>query len=451
MPTPRSAVFLALLVAGCVLVVTPAAAAAASATPTRTHATRGEPSPVPRIDEDGDLVTDLDLRSEQVAPGVTYETFRRIEGAEQVQVSILRADLSLPGVRAGLLYPGTVASRKPLSALATQAGAVGGINGDFFDIGRSNAPYGLAIDDGELLKSPDNIRPSAGVTTEGRGVLGVPSFQGSVSLPGAQFRLDGVNRYSLPPDGVGLYTSRWGRSRNQPAEGGGPVTSVVVRGGLVESVVAGSRSAPVPTDGFELLGRGSAAGRLAALTPGSAVSSSLRAQLSPAPEAPLDLALGGFVFLVRDGVIVAPDQLNPFYPRAAVGFGVGGRTMVLVTIDGRQGRSTGLTETRDFAQLVRDVGAVDALHLDGGGSTTMVLRRPGQSSAQVVNSPSDGAEVTGIGGIERPVPNGVGIFVDPGPAPVVPEVPAAPLLPAAGAAVLLSVVAVARRRLGRHT
>jgi len=85
--------------------------------------------------------------------------------------------------------------------------------------------------------------------------------------------------------------------------------------------------------------------------------------------------------------------------------------------------TTGMNRTNDFAKLLLDLGAVEALHLDGGGSATMVARPPGAGSVRVVNATSDGGEGVSGGprqGIERTVPNGIGIFYDAGgnPGPI---------------------------------
>ncbi|MDD8025367.1 MAG: phosphodiester glycosidase family protein, partial [Acidobacteriota bacterium] len=70
------------------------------------------------------------------------------------------------------------------------------------------------------------------------------------------------------------------------------------------------------------------------------------------------------------------------HPRTAIGVRADG-TIVLAAVDGRQpGLSVGMT-IPELAGLMVDLGCVDALNLDGGGSTTMVVK------GEVVNSPSD--------------------------------------------------------------
>jgi exopolysaccharide biosynthesis protein len=52
--------------------------------------------------------------------------------------------------------------------------------------------------------------------------------------------------------------------------------------------------------------------------------------------------------------------------------------------------------------MMRKLGADDALNLDGGGSSTLVAREPGEQDVTVQNVPSDGSQ--------RRVANGIGFF-----------------------------------------
>ncbi|MBN6055611.1 phosphodiester glycosidase family protein, partial [Nonomuraea sp. RK-328] len=93
------------------------------------------------------------------------------------------------------------------------------------------------------------------------------------------------------------------------------------------------------------------------------------------------------------------------HPRTAVGFSADGRKMYLLTVDGRQADSRGVT-LNELAAMMAELGAANALNLDGGGSSTMLAREPGQADVQVENSPSDGGE--------RHVPNGLALFAPEG-------------------------------------
>ena len=117
-------------------------------------------------------------------------------------------------------------------------------------------------------------------------------------------------------------------------------------------------------------------------------------------------AVGGRPRLLRAGVIPAGvDSGGTFatsrHPRTAVGIARDGKRVILVTVDGRQKPySDGMT-LREIAELLRALGADEALNLDGGGSTAMVVANAAGVPV-VVNRPSDA-------GGERPVGNALAI------------------------------------------
>ena len=89
------------------------------------------------------------------------------------------------------------------------------------------------------------------------------------------------------------------------------------------------------------------------------------------------------------------------HPRTAVGVSADGKTLIFLTIDGRQpAHSVGVT-LPEMADLMLELGAHDALALDGGGSTSFWLRRP--DGSVLTNQPSDGHW--------RPVANHLGVWV----------------------------------------
>jgi exopolysaccharide biosynthesis protein len=112
---------------------------------------------------------------------------------------------------------------------------------------------------------------------------------------------------------------------------------------------------------------------------------------------PFRFAVGGFPIL-RDGQPLAGLNTTTAAIRTAAGVSQDGRCLYLMALDGT---SLGLT-IQDLALTVRDFGAAQAVNLDGGGSSTLVARDPGQSRVAVRDHPS--------GGAERPVPNGIGVF-----------------------------------------
>jgi hypothetical protein len=103
--------------------------------------------------------------------------------------------------------------------------------------------------------------------------------------------------------------------------------------------------------------------------------------------------------VVRESPVIVHDGAR--HPRTAVGLSADRHTLVLVVVDGR-GENSGGATTRELGEILRSLGAAEALKLDGGGSSTLFLAGRG-----VVNSPSDGhprAVATHLGIVLRPAP-----------------------------------------------
>ncbi len=97
--------------------------------------------------------------------------------------------------------------------------------------------------------------------------------------------------------------------------------------------------------------------------------------------------VGGHPMILRDGEVVSNTSslCTARHPRTAAGISRDRQTLYLMVVDGRTSSSIGMTCAEE-AVFLRELGAYDALNLDGGGSSTMWVRGTG-----VVNSPSDGS------------------------------------------------------------
>ena len=115
------------------------------------------------------------------------------------------------------------------------------------------------------------------------------------------------------------------------------------------------------------------------------------------------MAVTGGAIILKDGAI--PPKFSHDspgrHPRTAIGSSKDGKQVIMVTVDGRQQKSLGMTLT-ELAKLMLELGAHNAINLDGGGSTTMATRKPGTDIIDIVNSPSDG--------MARRIANAVGVF-----------------------------------------
>lgn len=326
-----------------------------------------------------------------VAPGVTLSSFDWYEPGGWIRGDALAVDLTKAKV--GYVDPGTVARAAPLSQQTPRA--VAAINGDFFDINNSNAPQGVGIKDGRLRKSGQGR--AVGIDAAGVGSVMETFFEGTLN---GTHKLTQLNNAKIDVDGIGVFNPLWGTySRARAVQGATNTAEVIVRDDIVDSI---GEPSDRPVQGYALVGRDKGADVLKALRPGDKLTVDYQSRTSDGSRPAT--AIGGRHLLVENGRNVAP--ADPLHPRTAVGFSADGRKMVMLTVDGRQGAYLPGLDLRDLADAMIELGAHNALNLDGGGSSTMLAREPGTTELKVVNTPSDGGE--------RPVPNGLALYAPEG-------------------------------------
>ncbi|MFF4897931.1 phosphodiester glycosidase family protein [Streptomyces sp. NPDC001068] len=336
-----------------------------------------------------------------VAPGIVLTSFDTFGRTGWTRVHVLNADLGNESVGVDLIAD-KVSEARPLTQTTNAQHAVAAVNGDYFDITETFAAEGPEIQDGRLRKGTNQHATVAAIGADRVARLADLVLTGTVTVAGTKRPLAALNSASVPADGIAVYTPLWGTADRTLIQDAGPFTELVVKGGTVNTVNDRITATPVPDGGMIVLGRGAAAAQLASAKPGDTVSVAFAPQ-TDAPAA-LTMALGSGAVLVRNGAAVdfPPNTGNDaLKPRTAIAWLDGGHRLLLVAVDGSANFSAGLSFD-DMARLLVRLGATEAFMLDGGGSTEIVARHPGDAGVSVVNTPSDGNE--------RPVPNGVGLF-----------------------------------------
>ncbi|GHE02785.1 phosphodiester glycosidase family protein [Streptomyces alanosinicus] len=366
-----------------------------------------------------------------IAPGVSYRQFDVKAGAGTTHAHLVTVDLADKRVRVDLLHPDAVAARDTVSRMADAAGAVAGVNGDFFNITETQHPgveatgagVGPAIAGGQVLKAAvpngqrfgpslppgTNTQDVFGVGTDRRARLDRLSLVGSVTTPEGGLPLRGLNQYALPENSVGAFTSTWGSASRMrsvcgtDAQRSAPCSTdtyeVRVQGGRVASAADAPGGGSIPADTTVLVGREEGARQLRKLSVGDKVTVTHRLAAASS-HVPYAFAIGGFPVLENGAPLSGLDNVTSAV-RTAVGFADGGRHLLILALDGAAAYRTGMTVAEEAATM-RALGASDAFNLDGGGSSELVTRDAGASTVTVRNHPSSGAE--------RPVANGIGVF-----------------------------------------
>lgn len=333
-------------------------------------------------------------------------------------VTVISADLQNPNVKLDVMVGsganGKVTEKANVLQMAQSTGAAAGVNGDFFDMKISEpSPLGPQIAGGMLQTTPTvglEGMYAFGITKDNKPIIETFTSQGSVvAANGQKYKVSGLNRVvSTLGNAIYMYDSSWGAAKR--ARDATPHTEVLVVGGIVQSIHAGSRyEGEIPEGGYILSAGGEGAKFIADHV---RIGDPISASVSLVPVNPnltysendLKMLIGGHTMLVIDGVPAAytrdVSSINGNTARTAVGFTQDRRYVYLVTADDAAG-SVGPTLS-DFQRLLIQLGVWRAVNLDGGGSTTVVSRPLGEFEAQLANTPKEG--------VMRRVVNGIGVY-----------------------------------------
>ena len=336
-------------------------------------------------------------RQADPAPGVRYYTFDDpAHLGPDAPISARAVEIRPEGTRLDLeLGKDGVQGRDTVTSMARRRGAVAAVNAGFF--GTNGDPSGIFKINGLLIS--DYATPRGAVAFSRAD--GPPLLFDRVT---ARARLR-AGRADVPIGGIDtkrggrdvvLYTPRYGATTR--TEGAGTEWTLEGKPLRVTRITTTTASAPSPSNipraGYVLSASGTIPQVLARLTRGAAVSLSFNyvPALGTAASAwrDADDIVGGAGLLLWRGKAIddwTPERLQSTFvtsrhPRTILGRDRDGDTW-LVVIDGRQpGHSAGMT-LPELTVFARRLGFVDALNLDGGGSSTMVVK------GEVVNRPSD--------------------------------------------------------------
>ena len=340
---------------------------------------------------------------------VVYELNRKVTTAGFLDVHILRIPLNDPYITiAPVESHRELGRRETVFNLLTEAGAIAGTNADFFGMtGTHSLAFGPVIANNQLMSITESynrnhnefaaffldagnipmlryIRPRIWFTINGIEVM----------------RVNAINKVHAIDRPVII--TRNGMTNTAPLnERFAGLTKVVVDNDYVVAITG--LPVNVPENGFVIVMNSDHFnnyrpdfwfGQLAHYS----VFSDLGHDLSQ-----IQAAVGGGGLILQHGMIVndGATAIPGRHPRTALGFTPDLQHLILMTVDGR-GHSIGATH-EEMAQLLLRHGATEAMHLDGGGSSTMVAQTGGRnSSLQVVNRVSDGSQ--------RAVMNAIGVF-----------------------------------------
>ncbi len=329
-----------------------------------------------------DLFKEYEQKSEQdIKPGIKYTSWLRSQPYGPIKANILRIDPKAGFALKPVLSNGAVQGLETLASMSAGARAAAAVNGSYF--APNGEVIGLLKVNGEIVSTSSIQRTALGVFPDGRLAFALVTWQGYVECTDGRVQLNGVNR-SRGDDELILYTGYYGPSTGTNQYG---AEYVIGPDGRVTAVGRGNTA--IGAGSAVLSAHGAAARELAGLKVGDVVY--IRQSLGPEWDTAVHV-LGAGPTLVKDGTIYLTTKTEDFgsdvgggrAPRTAIGI-TQDKQILLVVVDGRHPTSAGMT-LLELALFMQELGAVEAMNLDGGGSSEMVI------FDKVVNRPSDGRE-----------------------------------------------------------
>jgi Phosphodiester glycosidase len=332
---------------------------------------------------------------ERVAPGVEYGEYDLVTSAGPIVVHVVAVTPQAPQIELNTVLASDAlqSAGETVSSMARRTGAIAGINADYFDIGNTNRPTNIVVRRGALVSTPTK-RYALVVGSNNFSQIVEMTFTGTLQLADRTVPLDAVNRTSN--GGTSLLTPAFGSvaPRNDvtlvaltPTTGNPPFATYRVTAVLDNTIVQ--------PPGYYLAIGIDAYASAGVPNPGDAIAAS--GDLAPFSLGTVAAAVGGGPLILNDGSwIDDPDGPNggeyaQRIPCSGAALGSDG-TLYLLEVDGRQPElSVGITRP-EFAALMQAFGAIRGMAFDGGGSSELVARTPGEANAALVTTPSDGRE-----------------------------------------------------------
>lgn len=354
------------------------------------------------------------LFQEPIAPGVVRYKYEVTRDKKNAQTNVVTVDLNNPYIKINTVAGGgTYTNKATVSQMADRTNAVALVNGDFFTMQLQGVPLGASIIDGDMKSSPAVLTDiwSFGIDENNTAFIDSTKFVGSVTAPnGKSYPIDGLNKtfYWYQPSKeysheskIQMYNSFWS-SKSRGDKTAGEV--LLSEDNVVEQIVYRKNIDMKIPEGKKILQVSGGSERF--MRENVKVGDRLQINTNIEPNRNWKMMIGGHALLVENGAIKKytkdVNSIGGVRARTAVGISQDGKTVYIVSAEGRTNRSPGLS-LNELSQFMLDLGVYKAMNLDGGGSTAMAVRNLGDLKRTRVTNPERNAG-------ERKVVNGLGVF-----------------------------------------
>lgn len=264
-------------------------------------------------------------------------------------------------------------NKRTITTIAKNTNSIVALNGTFFKP-QTGVPLGTLMIDKKFYTGPVYNRVAIGIFEDGFDVRRI-EFNGTIKANNTRIKIDNINQPRMLSTYAIAYTTDWGKTAPASPKYG---YQIAIKDNKLIS--HSSNSLEIPEGGYVIV------------APFSTLKPLLDAkhidvEIKTVPEwKGVQHIISGGPYLVKDSnvyVDMTDEKLGAIggkNPRSAVGY-TRDNTFIMVAVDGREGQSVGMT-LMQLARFMKSVGCVNAINLDGGGSTVMYV------NGQIVNNPA---------------------------------------------------------------
>ncbi|WP_242869909.1 phosphodiester glycosidase family protein [Desulfitobacterium hafniense] len=315
-----------------------------------------------------------DHSQQTVTDGVTLENISRFTTGGWLNINVLHVDMNNPYVKIDTLSNDSITDDLvSISALAEKEGAVAAVNSSFFNPFTAGKGYadGPTVRAGDLLSTSAWYNRSknemASLSVDYANQLLFHYWKNDLTLITGNDTAFAVTQYNQPSrqdyQDLTVLDRKWGPVAIGASENCPDLVEIVVSGNKILEIREGQPAAEIPEEGFVIVSRGEQAAKLLEQ---AAPGEQLQFQVTSSPDwNDLKMSTTGTSLLVQDGKIPNPfsystPSFNQRNPRTMAGSTEDGSELLLVTVDGRQDNSIGLTQ-QESAELMLELGAYQAI------------------------------------------------------------------------------------------
>ena len=310
-----------------------------------------------------------------LADGVKHIRMVKYINSRPVKINIVEVNTKInPNIEiAPQLASTNLKHRATIRTIASRNNSIAAVNGTYFKP-QNGVPLGTLMIDKKVYTGPIHNRVAMGI---GKNEFKMAQVQFNSTLKAGRqsLKIDNINQPRMLSTYTLLYTRDWGLTSPTPPKYG---VNIAIQDNKITAISYGSTA--IPENGYVI------SGPKAKLEP-FFMAKKIELDIKMVPQwENIDHIISGGPYLIKDGEvfidvtaqkIVSITVKNPI---TAIGY-TAHYEFIMVTVDGREHASVGMT-LGELARMMKGFGCINAMNLDGGGSTVMYVQ------GKVVNNPA---------------------------------------------------------------